>query len=60
MDILGLAPPHQYVWPPHCPPNTQVLEPPLFLKAVSDAALVMSAGRLFHKVGAATLKARLP
>jgi len=31
-----------------------------FLKAVSDAALVISAGRLFHKVGAATLKARLP
>ena len=28
MDILGLAP-HQYVWPPHCPPNTQVLERPL-------------------------------
>ena len=26
-----------------------------FLKAVSDAALVMSAGRLFHEVGAATL-----
>jgi len=22
-------PPHQYVWPPHWPPNTQVLEPPL-------------------------------
>jgi len=30
------------------------------IKAVSDAALVMSAGRLFQKVGAATLKARLP
>ena len=30
MDILGLGPPpHQYVWPPHWPPNTQVLEPPL-------------------------------
>jgi len=30
-----------------------------FLKAVSDAVLVLSAGRLFHKVGAATLKVRL-
>jgi len=32
----------------------------LFLKTVSDAVLVISAGRLFYSVGAATLKARLP
>ena len=31
-----------------------------FLKTVNDAVLVMSAGKRFHRVGAATLKARLP
>jgi len=31
-----------------------------FLKTVSEVVLVMSAGRLFHSVGVATLKVRLP
>jgi len=31
-----------------------------FLKTVNGVVLVMSAGKRFHRVGAATLKARLP